>query len=355
MKLKLFAAVVLNTCAITAHAQSNVTVYGLIDTGVEYTNNANAKKDGVVRLSSGAMNTSRFGFRGSEDLGGGLKAIFQLESGFKVDTGEFDSAGVLFGRQANVGLEGPFGRIIAGRSYTTTYDFILPFDLMGYSGQYSWVTSGNATGGRKDGMITNAPNIIKYQGTFGGVKLGATYGFGEAAGNTSDSAKYALGAGYVIGPVSLAAAFDHSNGAAIPASRNDYDKATSIHFAGLYQMNENWKFNLGYRNYKKTLASQAADLRSDMFWGGASYRVTPVWTLITQVYYQNIKNVPNGKDADPIMVSARAKYALSKRTDLYLSAAYAKAKNNQLVGVSRDDTGFGNSQTGVIGGVQHRF
>jgi predicted porin len=65
--------------------------------------------------------------------------------------------------------------------------------------------------------------------------------------------------------------------------------------------------------------------------------------------------VASGKDADPIMYSVRAKYALSKRTDLYLSAAYAKAKNQQLVGVSRDDVAYGGSQTGVIGGIQHRF
>ena len=141
-----FAA--LGLLASGAYAQSSVTVYGIVDTGVEYVNNANANKDGVVRLSSGAMNTSRIGFRGTEDLGGGLKAVFQLENGFKTDTGEFDSAGLLFGRQANVGLEGSFGRIVAGRSYSTTYDFILPFDPMGYSGQYSWVTSAAGSAGR---------------------------------------------------------------------------------------------------------------------------------------------------------------------------------------------------------------
>ncbi|PUA17931.1 porin [Glaciimonas sp. PCH181] len=354
MKKNLLALAALSTFAVSSYAQSNVTIYGLLDAGVEYVNHANVKKDGVVRLSSGAMNTSRIGFRGTEDLGGGLKAVFQLENGFKLDTGEFDSAGLLFNRQANVGLEGSFGRIVAGRSFSTTYDFILPFDLMGYSGQYSWVTSGNATGGRKDGMITTVPNMIKYLGSFGSFKVGATYGFGEVAGSTGDTAKFSVAGSYGAGPFSVATAFDRSNGTAAIAG-GGYDKATSVHLAGLYQFGEDWKFNLGYRNYKKTLASHAADLRSDLFWGGASYRVTPVVTLIGQIYYQNIKNVAAGKDADPIMYSVRAKYALSKRTDLYLSGAYAKAKNNQLVGVSRDDVGFGTSQTGVIGGIQHRF
>jgi len=338
-----------------AYAQTNVSIYGIIDTGVEYVNHANAKQDSLIRLSSGAMNTSRIGFRGTEDLGGGLKAVFQLENGFKVDTGDFDSTGVLFNRQANVGLEGSFGRVVAGRSFTTTYDFILPFDPMGYSGQYSWVTSAGATGGRKDGMPTNLSNILKYQGKFGGFKLGATYGFGETAGSTSDSAKYDLGIGYESGPFRIAATFDRVNSAAVSAANSAFDKATSIHLAGDYQLGDKLDLNLGYRNYKKTLASNAPDLRSDFFWGGASYKVTPVVTLIGAIYYQNIKNLPSGKDADPIMYSVRGKYALSKRTDLYLSAAYAKAKNQQLVGLSRDDIAYGSSQTGMIAGIQHRF
>jgi predicted porin len=337
-----------------AYGQSSVSIYGIVDTGVEYVNNANPGKDGVFRLSSGAMNTSRIGFRGSEDLGGGLKAVFQLENGFKIDAGEFDSAGLLFGRQANVGLEGGFGRVVAGRSFSTTYDFILPFDPMGYSGQYSWVTSAGVTGGRKDGMLTNLPNMIKYLGKSGGFKLGATYGFGETAGDNGDGAKYALGIGYETGPFRVAATFDRINGTATGVN-GDYDRTTSIHLAGDYQLSSHLDLNLGYRNYKKTLASHAAALRSDFFWGGASYKVTPVVTLIGAIYYQNIKNVASGKDADPIMYSVRGKYALSKRTDLYLSAAYAKAKNRQPVGLSRDDPAYGGSQTGVIGGIQHRF
>ncbi|WP_211442667.1 porin [Collimonas humicola] len=358
MNRKYLAAATLAALGATtsgAYAQTNVSIYGLIDTGIEYVNHANAGKDSLLRLSSGAMNTSRIGFRGSEDLGGGLKAVFQLENGFKTDTGEFDSAGVLFNRQANVGLEGGFGRVVLGRSFTTTYDFILPFDPMGYSAQYSWVTSAGATGGRKDGMPTNLQNIVKYQGKFGDFKLGATYGFGETAGSASDSAKYDLGVGYESGPFRIALTYDRVNGAAASAASSAYDKATSIHLAGNYQLGSNLSMSLGYRNYKKTLASNAPDLRSDFFWGGASYKATPAVTLIGAIYYQNIKNVASGKDADPIMYSVRGKYALSKRTDLYLSAAYAKAKNQQLVGLSRDDIAYGSSQTGVIGGIQHRF
>ncbi|BEV17886.1 porin [Herbaspirillum sp. DW155] len=335
-----------------AQAQSSVTIYGLIDSGVEYLTNANAAGNSLVRLSSGTMNTSRIGFRGTEDLGGGLKAVFQLENGFKLDNGGLDGdANQLFNRQSNVGLEGGFGRVVAGRSFSTTYDFILPFDPMGYSANYSWVTSAGATGGRKDGMPTGVSNLVKYQGEFGGVKVGAMYGFGEVAGDTGNGAKYGVGLGWGSGPFSVAATYDRNN--STTTANTAYDRATSAHLAAGYQPADAWKFNLGYRYYKKTLASGATDLRSDFFWGGVTYKFTPAMSVIGAIYYQNIKNVAN--DADPIMYSLRLKYAMSKRTDLYLSTAYAKARNNQLVGLSRDDAGFGSSQFGMTLGMQHRF
>ncbi len=353
MRIELLALTALTAIAANAHAQSDVTVYGLIDNGIEYTSNANAAKNSLIRLQSGGMNTSRLGFRGAEDLGGGLKAVFQLESGIKTDTGELDSAGLIFGRQANVGLEGNFGRIIAGKSYSTTYDFILPFDPMGYAPDFSWATSAGATGGRKDGMLTAVNNIIKYQGQFQDFKLGASYGFGETAGNTSDSAKYAFGIAYGHGPFNLAVTYDQVNGTV--AANGDFDKAKSLHVAGTYKLSESVKLFAAYRDYKKSLASNAPELRSDTYWGGVSYQATPTLTLTGAVYYQDIKNLASGADADPRMYVLRAKYGLSKRTDLYAAVAYATAKNNKLVGVSRDDAGFGTSQNGFIMGVQHRF
>src|ERR1700739_196231 len=89
--------------AAGAHAQSNVQVYGLLDVGVDSANNASPTGGTMTRVSSGGMNTSRWGLRGSEDLGGGLKTVFNLEGGILMDTGAQD--GVLFKRQAHVGLE----------------------------------------------------------------------------------------------------------------------------------------------------------------------------------------------------------------------------------------------------------
>lgn len=357
MKKTLFALAAIATASGAAHAQSNVTVYGLVDTGIEYTTNANAAKDSLWRLTSGGQNTSRFGFKGTEDLGGGLKALFHLEGGFTADNGAID--GQLFRRQANVGLQGGFGRVIAGRSYTTIYDFMLPFDPMGYSPSYSWVTSGNGTGVSKYGMPTAFDNIIKYQGDFGGFKVGASYGFGEVAGANTDSAKYAFGLGYSAGPFAIAGTYDQVNGNTVAATGNR-TKTNTFHLGASYKVSKDLAIKGGYRNYKQAPAS-GTDVRADLFWGGVNYKITPAIELTGAIYYQDVKNVASGTDADPTMYVLRAKYFLSKRTFLYASTAYAKAKNGQLVGLTRDSSadggvsGFSDSQAALIVGVQHRF
>lgn len=145
----MFALAALACAAASSHAQSNVTIYGIMDAGLEYANHANAAQQSVTRVTSGRQNTSRFGFRGTEDLGGGLKALFNLEGRLFLDAGSSD--GVLFKRQANVGRRGDFGRVVLGRSFTTTYDLLLPFDPLGFAPNYSWVTSGNGTAASKYG------------------------------------------------------------------------------------------------------------------------------------------------------------------------------------------------------------
>lgn len=339
-------------CAAQAQSASNVSMYGLIDGGVEYISNANAAKDSLTRVTSGSMNTSRWGVRGSEDLGGGLKAVFNLEGGILLDTGNLD--GVLFKRAATVGLEGSFGRVVLGRGFTTTYDFLSAFDPMGYSAAYSWVVSGNATGASKYGMASSFDNLVKYQGQVGKFKVGATLGMGEQASGFANSAKYVLGTVYADGPLSAAATFERVNGNTVAATGNR-DETSTFHLAGAYDTGT-YKLMAGMRSYKLVAGRAAtADLRARTFWTGMSYKATPAVTLIGAVYYQDVRNVAAGTDADPVMLVARAKYALSKRTDLYSTLGYAKARHGKLVGLSRDEAGFSDTQTGLAAGIQHRF
>ena len=335
-----------------AQAQSNVQVYGLIDAGVESLNHANANQNSVVKVVSGGKNTSRWGLRGTEDLGGGLKAVFGLEGGILLDTGNSD--GALFKRQAFAGLEGSFGRVVIGRSFTTTYDFVILFDPLGYAPNYSWATSANATGPSKYGMTTAFDNLVKYAGSTGDFKYGATIGLGEQAGSSADSRKYAVAGSWTQGGLGVMAAYEQVNGNTLPVTFNR-DETTAFHVAADYKTGD-LRFTAGMRGYKLVAGKAAtADVRADTYWGGVSYLVQPAVTLTGAVYHVNVKNVAAGQDADPTLYVARVLYALSKRTDLYTTLGYAKAKNGKLVSLSRDDAGFASSQSGITVGIQHRF
>lgn len=335
-----------------AHAQSNVQVYGLIDAGVEYATNSSAAGDSGVRVISGGKNTSRWGVRGSEDLGGGLKAVYGLEGGILMDTGAPD--GALFKRQAYVGLDGALGRLVIGRSFTTTYDFLILFDPLGFAPHYSWATGASATGPSRYGMTTAFDNLVKYSGKSGDFKYGATVGLGEQTGSTADGRKYAVAGSWTANGLGVMTAYEQINGTTLAAT-GQRDKTTALHVAADYR-NGPWRLTAGLRDYKLDPArAAAADVRATTYWGGASYLIRPSVTLTGALYYVDVKNVAAGADADPTMFVVRTLFALSKRTDLYLSAAYAKADNGQLTGLSRDDPAFGTNQAGLTAGIQHRF
>jgi predicted porin len=335
-----------------AHAQSSVQVYGLIDAGVEYTTNTNPAGDHATRVISGGKNTSRWGLKGTEDLGQGLKAVYGLEGGILIDSGAAD--GALFKRQAYVGLDGSFGRVIIGRSFSTTYDFVILFDPLGYAPNYSWATSSNATGPSKYGMTTAYDNMVKYAGKSGDFKYGASIGLGEQSSASADSRKYSVAGSWTRNGLALMATWEQVNGNTVAATGNR-DETTALHLAADYKSGP-WRLTAGMRDYELVAGRAAtADVRAATYWGGVSYLIAPAITVTGAVYAVNVKNVAAGADADPVMYVARTLYALSKRTDLYLAAAYAKADHGKLVGLSRDDPGFGSTQKGLTAGIQHRF
>jgi predicted porin len=354
MKHKSLALAVLAALSATgyAHAQtSNVQVYGLMDAGMEYVTNANPNGGSMERVISGGKNTARWGIKGSEDLGGGLHAVYNLEGGVFMDTGAQD--GALFKRQAYVGLEGSLGRIVIGRSFTTVYDFVIKFDPMGFAPNYSWATSGSATGPSKWGMTTAFDNLVKYSGKTGAFTYGATIGLGEQQNSNVDGRKYAVAGAWGEGPFSAMISYEGINGNTVAATGNR-DQTHAFHVAADYKTAD-WRATVAMRGYKMESGKAATpDVRGDTYWAGLSHFIGP-WTLTGAVYHVNQKNVAANKEGDPTMYVLRTMYSLSKRTDLYVAAAHAKAKNGQLVGLSRDDVGYGTSQTGVTAGIQHRF
>lgn len=336
----------------SAYAQSSTQFYGLIDAGVEYVNHAGPDGGSAVKVISGGKNTSRWGFRGSEDLGGGLKAVWNLEGGILMDTGESD--GAVFKRQAYVGLDGELGRIVIGRSFTTTYELVIKFDPLGFAPNYSWATGGSATGPSKYGMTTQFDNLIKYTGKSGGFTYGATLGLGEQDGSTADGRKIAVGGSWFGKQLGLMASWERINGNA-PVAGIARDDSTAFHLGADYRSGD-WRYTAGMRGYQRDAggSNSGAELRANTYWGGITREIDP-WILTAAVYHIDTRKLPVAEDADPTMLVLRAMYTLSKRTVLYVSAAHARADHGQLVGLSRDDPGFGSTQSGVTAGIQHRF
>jgi predicted porin len=331
----------------SSHAQSTTQIYGLIDAGVEVVDNARTGGGSLVKVISGGKNTSRWGIRGSEELGGGLKAVWNLEGGILMDVGASD--GAIFKRQAWVGLDGALGRIVIGRSFTTVYETVIKFDPLGFAPNYSWATGGSATGPSKYGMTTQFDNLVKYTGKSGGFTYGASVGLGERSESSADGRKIALGGSWVGSAIGLMATWERVNGSTAPAGAVR-DDSTAWHLAASYQSGD-WRHIVGMRKYDNR---GSAGLRANTYWG-AIIRTIDAVTLTGAVYHIDTRNPAAAPDANPTMVVLRAMYALSPRTVLYLSGARARAGAGQTISLSRDDEGYGSTQRGISAGIQHRF
>jgi predicted porin len=211
MKLsKLAIASVALLASRGAYAQSSVTLYGLIDFGVNFANNAQTMAYGEKTggrqygMSSSIMQGNRWGMRGSEDLGGSSKAIFVLESGFDIGTGAFQQGGDLFGRQAYVGLSTPYGTLTVGRQYDSVVDFIGP--LTGAVGDGTYASHNNDIDNLANTYRVN--NAVKFtSNTYGGFTASGLYSIGGVAGAFGRYSAFSLGMSYVTGGLSVAAAF----------------------------------------------------------------------------------------------------------------------------------------------------
>ena len=151
--------------------RSSVTLYGLIDAGIIYTNNAGGAS--LFRLNSGSLNGSRFGLRGTEDLGGGVKALFVLENGYNVNNGSLGQDGRLFGRHAYFGLtRNGIGTLTLGRQYDTMVDFVAP--LSATAGDFGDQSFGHVFDNDNLNHTLRINNAVKYTSdTYAGFKVGA--------------------------------------------------------------------------------------------------------------------------------------------------------------------------------------
>src|SRR6478752_8270819 len=205
MRLALATSLALLAVAGTAQAQSAVTLYGIVDDGFNWTSNSGGHN--LYNLSSGVMQASRWGMRGREELGGGLVALFVLENGFDLNNGSLaqknrgSTQGLMFGRQAYVGLSSALGTVLLGRQYDSAVDYVGPFE----SGT-QWAGYIGAHPGDLDNLNNayRVNNAIKYASKpYNGFRFGGVYSLGGVAGAVSRNQLWSLGAGYANGPLTL--------------------------------------------------------------------------------------------------------------------------------------------------------
>ncbi len=319
MKKTLIALAALGAMA-SVHAQSSVTLYGMADVWLGQTSSTNAAgtKLTQTKIDSGGFNGSRFGLKGAEDLGGGLKAIFQFESGFDLSTGASTQGGKLFGRQAYAGLQGGFGAVTLGRQYSA-YD-----SLRGDTNQV-WDSSFAATGsvwgvGIAD-YTSRVDNSIMYQSpSFGGFSGAVQLGMGEnKTAGASATKTNSLNLKYANGP--LLVGFAHQNENARVGLVNG----------------DSTKYNLLAASYDFGVVSLTGGY-NDVKQGGARDKefqiglTAPLGSAAAvSVGYAAVKADDGfGNTTKAQGFGIAAKYSLSKRTFAYVGLNQNKVKNSSV-------------------------
>jgi predicted porin len=335
MKKTLIALAALGTFTNVASAQTNVTIYGVADAGISRIDNGAAKSTNV---DSGGQSGSRLGFKGTEDLGGGLSAIFTLESGFSIDTGALGQGGRLFGRQAFVGLNGGFGAIKIGRQYNPIRPALESLDPFGFglAGNISNVF--NAYGERADNTINySTPN-------FGGFSGQLAYSLGEIAGSTSTGRHLGLSAAYANGPLNAVLAYHNQN--LVAAGVDNGDAKTTL-LGGTYDFGVA-KAHAAYAQNKGSAVTGATSVDSrDMMLGVSA----PVGAgAILASYTRRDNKLAANRDSNQWALGYT--YNLSKRTNLYTS--YARITNDASANLG-GAAAAGNDPSTFNLGIRHKF
>jgi predicted porin len=346
MKKSLLALAVLGAFAGAANAQSNVTVYGVVDLSVgRYDEGLDGNK---WQMKSGRNAASRIGFKGSEDLGGGLKATFNLESGFNSDDGTINGTDTelatgesfstqIFERAAWVGLEGGFGAVRLGQQNVAFKDSFDSIDPFGGAGDLALVDV--------FGTPERQSNVIRYNSpSFGGFKAAASYTMGEASGagtSASDAAQLSLGLGYANGPLNVQGGYHKANDAA------GADLDATFTFVGATYDFGVVKAHALLNNVKEDTAGGDETTRGYMIGATVPFGASKIMAFYAKSDARDLE------DEDSAQLSLAYVYSLSKRTSVY--AQYARTTNDDLATLGVDDTAAGENGSRVMVGVRHNF
>ena len=405
---RILLAVSVGGVACTSYAQSSVTLYGIADIGFNYTNSAQISSVGgkhnggsqfaLADAHTTGLSGSRWGLRGSEDLGAGLRAIFVLESGFNLHTGALAQGGAEFGRQAYLGVASPYGTVTLGRQYDPLVDFVQPF-----TGSGTWA---GYMGSHPDDLdnLTNTNRInksVKFtSANYSGFSAGALYSFGGVAGSVTQNQIWALGAGYNGAALSAGLGYLNARDPNVSFYGNTPNKgnatANNIGSAGSATTPQSIPVYAGYAS-AKSLQIVAAGVSYTLGGGtvggvvsntrfgslGSSsgpnpfgytgnavftsfdlnlrYRVTPFLQLGTSIDYTHRNSVGADSGAKYLQLDLAADYSLSKRTDLYVLTVLQRAygtdslKQPAVASIAGFSPSATDKQIGVRLGMRHKF
>ncbi|AIO32822.1 gram-negative porin family protein [Burkholderia cenocepacia] len=358
-----------------ASAQSSLTLYGLISTGIVYANNqkgTDRQGHSTWQFMSGPQQTPRWGLKGAEDLGGGLRAIFTLENGFNVGNGTLSQGGREFGRQAYLGLaSNELGTLTFGRQYDEMATLCM------FESACQFAAYGTHIGDNDNVFDTfRVNNSVQYKSVeYLGLQFEALYAFSNKAGGFSDNNAYSAGTQYHNGPLSIGAAYvqinspnDPSNsGGAVsgdygftspfisnPTTSSRTSKQRIFGAGGAYKLGP-VNLSLLYTNVRfqyldtSRLTLQSAEVsltdlvRAD-FLLGAAY-------IFTTGKYNPQANNPKWHQ-----VNIGADYFLSKKTDLFLVSIYQRAAGDaQFAEIYTLSPSTTKTQISVVAGLRHKW
>lgn len=357
MKKTLLAVAVAAALPAAAFAQTNVTLYGIADAGFGFVDDDGPGSDATTAVNSGYQSTSRLGIRGSEDLGSGLKATFNIEAAVRYDTGGTD--GVFWQRRAVVGLAGGFGEVRLGRDYTPGFSAAGTTDVMGYGLYGNWLAFTAGAGG----IATRTSNGIHYTGSFSGVTIRAMYATGETndvgADKDVDDA-YGISAVYAGGPLTIQGYYQEINGGPL-------NNALNANGDSVKQFGIGAGYNFGAFRVTLTYGMADADRNALVIANadevsaiglGAGVKIG-TGELLAQVMQIEAEALA-GRDPKATIFGIAYVHPLSKRTNLY--ATYGMARNNStgqfalLASDNRVSPGApGADPQGFAIGIRHLF
>lgn len=346
MKKTLIALATLGALTGVAHADSNVSIYGVIDASVRSASHQNNDGDRLNSVENGLLQGNRLGFKGQEDLGNGLKAVFQLESGFNINNGSSAQNGALFSRIATVGLsDATYGTLTVGRQNTLAYDTVIATDVYGEANNIALAGyQSTLTGFRWD-------NSVKYVNKYNGFNYGAQYSSGNQAGSNSKNSGYALNGGYTGSNWSLQAVYQlgHDTKDATLGTL-DGQKQEFWGVGGKYALSEKTGLFGQYVHSKFDQTNQTNQIVTL----GVSQKLAGNWSVKGAATYDKQENVGEGSRQT---YSAVLDYAFSKRTDVYAAIDYNKlgsGYSNAAYTLNSATNGNTNS-TGLSVGLRHAF